>query len=59
MIHKLGEDAETRLTVAALAAAMVRGAEATLPGLSPRVVRELDTLQRQMRNWQSEPTGAL
>lgn len=35
---KLGEDAETRLTVAALAAAIVRGAECEVPGLSRRVV---------------------
>ena len=56
---KLREDAETRLTVAALAAAIVRGAEGDLPGLSRRVVSELDALQHEMRYWESEPTGAL
>ena len=56
---KLGEDPETRLTVAALAAAIVRGAECEVPGLSRRVVSELDLLQHEMRYWDSEPTGAL
>jgi len=55
---KLGEDAETRLTIAALAAAVVRGAENSLPGLTDRVVAELDSLQCEMRYWESEPTGA-
>ncbi len=55
----LGEDAETRLTVAALAAALVRSAEHTIPGLSARVIAELDALQYEIRYWESQPTGTL
>jgi hypothetical protein len=56
---KLGEDAETRLTVAALAAAIVRSAEHIIPGLSAHAIVELDALQNEMRYWDSEPTGAI
>ena len=56
---KLGEDAETRLTIAALAVALVKGAEETLPGLCLDFVQELDALQNQMRYWESEPTGTM
>lgn len=56
---KLGEDAETRITIAALAAAIVRSAEHTIPGLSAGVIRELDALQHELRYWESEPTGTI
>ncbi len=56
---KLGEDAETRLAVAALAAAIVRGAEDALPGLSTRVVEELEALHHEMRYLHTSPTGVV
>lgn len=46
---KLEEKGETRLAVAALAAAIVRGAEDALPGLSRRVVQELESLHHELR----------
>ena len=45
----LGEKGETRLAVAALAAVIVRGAEDALPGLSRRVVQELESLHHELR----------
>lgn len=56
---KLGVDTETRMTVAALAAAIVRGAESELPGLTGSVIAELDAVQHELRYWESEPTGTI
>lgn len=56
---KLDEDAETRLTVAALAAVIVRGAESKLPGLTDSVIAELDALQDEMRYWEGDPKGTI
>lgn len=56
---KLGEDTETRMAVAALAAAIIQSVENTIPGLSALVIGELDALQHELRYWESEPTGAL
>lgn len=58
-MSRVGEDTQTRLTIAALAAVTIRGAEGLLPGLIEHVIRELDLLQREMRYWDSEPTGVL
>lgn len=55
----LGEDAETRMTIAAIAAAIVRVVESSNAGFSDQVKGELDKLQQEMRYWDSEPTGVL
>lgn len=58
-MSKLSEDANTRLTIAALAAIMVRAIDSSLPGFASNVVNELRDLRREMRHWDSEPIGAL
>ena len=43
------EQDEVRLTIAALAASVIRAAEAAVPGISANVLHELETLQRELR----------
>lgn len=53
------DDAETRMTIAALTAALVRALEATAPGLSERFTAELENLYASIREYESTPTGAM
>lgn len=56
---KHSEDAETRMTMAALTAALVRALSDENPGLADRFCQHLETTYNSMRDYESEPSGVM
>ena len=56
---KHSEDAETRMAIAALMAALVNALSEESPGLAKRFCKNLEETYNSVRDYESQPTGVI